>query len=107
MTTIEVDQQIHKRSPVATWEIVDVVFPAVADTDYVIRHSLRPADPTSVHYTIIRATTGGTVYESQDIGRKPPTSSYLVLRSDVASWKGRLLLFTLKTPEPFIPMEIV
>lgn len=76
------------------WEFVDVTFPTVANTDLVIRHKLGPAVPGSVHYQVVRQSTPGTVYEAPTgtVGARKWTSDYIVLRSDTASWNGRLVL---------------
>ena len=103
----EITQLVQKTVPAGKWQIVDVVFPATGGTDCVIRHSLSPASPYDVHYTVLRTTTGGDVYEPQGATAKPWTKDYIVLRSATNSWKGRLLLSLLKTNTPFIPSEIV
>lgn len=98
--------QLHRRLPWGKWQIVDVKFPSGANTDYVIGHDLGPTDPQDVHYTVLKQTTAGTIYQSFAGSAKPWTTSYIVLRSDTSNWKGRILLTLLKNPMTFNPMEI-
>lgn len=102
-----ITQLNHKTNPIGKWTYVDVQFPATPNTDCVIRHGLLPDSPNDVEYSIVRTTTGGTVYEPLEVvGAKASTTQYIILRSDTASWKGRLLLTVPKSPKPFNPLEI-
>lgn len=94
------DQELHLRIPFGIWQIVDVTFPSTPDTNLVIRHTLAPTKPGDVHYTVIKQTTAGVVYEALDADRKLWTPEFIVLRSDVGGWNGRLLLSLLKTSKP-------
>jgi len=105
---VRLDIELHNRTPVGRWEIVDVELGG-ADLDFVIPHNLKPSNPYDVHYSVIKQTTAGVLYEAVQ-GSTPNAkaweSDYIVLRSDVANWKGRLLLFILKRPIPFVPLDL-
>lgn len=94
--TTEVEQT--ERDPFVGWQAVDVQFPSTPHSDYVIRHGLTVDNPKDVHYRVIKQFTSGTVYEASDAIW---THEYVVLRSDVANWTGRLLLGTLAEPAVF------
>lgn len=100
---IDLSGALAERWPFAKWELVDVTFPTTPDTDLTIPHLLKPSTPGDVHYMVIKQTTAGVVYETDVVGRKPSTTNFLVLRSDVASWHGRLLLGLLADPLIFTP----
>lgn len=105
---VRLDIEIHNRIPFGRWQIVDVEF-AAADTDFVIPHDLEPSSPYDVHYTVLRQTTTGVVYEvnrGETADAKAWESDYIVLRSDVANWKGRLLLTVLKRQKEFSPLDL-
>ena len=97
ITSTSVAVQIHKATPVGRWEVVDVAFGAVPNEDLVIPHSLTPSASEQVHYQVVRAATPGTIYEPMDDGTaKTGNRNYIVLRSDTANWRGRLLLSIFK-----------
>lgn len=79
--------------PFSQWEEVDVTFPAVANTDLVIPHTLTPPTPDHVNYVPIRKDRALDVYHDTSATRRPWQSTYIVLRSTVASARVRLLLF--------------
>lgn len=80
---------LNKRDPFASWEWYDVQFPATPHTDLVIPHTLTVDEPKDVHYRVIKQFTAGTVYEAPSAVW---THEYVVLRSDVGGWTGRILL---------------
>lgn len=82
-----------KTQPYAQWEKVDVTFPAGANTDVEVPHSLLPPTPEHVNYVVIRADRAVRVYHNTAFNRKPWQSSYILLRADVASAKATLFLF--------------
>ena len=90
--------ELNIRDPFQQWQIVDVQFPSTANTDYVIRHKLAPQNPRDVHYRVIKQFNNGVVYESAAPGGKQWGSDFIVLRSDKASWCGRILLGVVKYP---------
>lgn len=97
VTPKDLDITLHDRVPDGQWEIVDVVFPATAQTDFQIPHSLSPASPEQLEYTVLRQATPGTVYEDRSATRTPWGPGFIILRSDTASWTGRILLRVLKS----------
>ncbi len=106
---IKLDIELHNRIPFGRWQIVDVKFPTSANTDYVIPHMLEPSDPYDIQYVVLRQTMAGNVYEANRgivSDAKAWTTDFIVLRSDVASWTGRLLLVTLKKPITFSPLDL-
>lgn len=96
-TNSDFDIALHERTPVAQWQIVEVEFPSTPDTDYEIVHRLKPPTAEEVEYTVLRQSTAGVVYEDRSAGRRKWGPNFIVLRSDTASWKGRLLLQVLKS----------
>jgi hypothetical protein len=107
VTPKELDIELHDRVPDGQWEIVDVVFPATAGADFQIPHSLSPASPEQVEYTVLRQATPGTVYEDRSSTRAAWNPGYIVLRSDTASWTGRLLLRVLKSSLLWTPGQSI
>lgn len=79
--------------PFAQWEEVDVVFPAAANTDLIIRHTLLPTLPEQVNYIPIRKGQAGDVYHDTTGTRVPWQLGYIRLRCSVASAKVTLLLY--------------
>ncbi len=98
--TPNLDVTIHLYVPDGQWEIVDVTFPSTPDTDYKIRHNLTPPSNEQIEYTVLRQSTPGVVYEDRSPSRVPWGEKFIVLRSDVSSWHGRLMLRVLKNPLP-------
>lgn len=94
------DAALRRQLPMRQFEYVTAVFGA-ADTDTVIPLTvLRPEDPETLRWLDI---TPGTVYTGTDArasvyrssapGRLPFGATYLVLRSTVANYTTRLLVF--------------
>jgi hypothetical protein len=104
ITPLEVDRAIHEHLPWAAWAIVDIVFPSTAYTDCQIVYptNLFVENPEEVQYTVLRQATPGTVYEDRSSTRTPWGRGFIILRSDLADWTGRLLITTLKTPKKFL-----
>lgn len=82
-----------KTQPYAQWEEVDVTFPAAANTDLEISHSLLPPTAEHVNYIVTRADRAVKVYHNTAFNRKPWQRDYILLRADVASAKVSLFLF--------------
>lgn len=82
-----------KAQPYAQWELVDVTFPATANVDFAISHTLTPPSPEHVNYSIVRAAQANRVYHDASALRKVWQPGNIILRSDVASAKVRLLLW--------------
>lgn len=79
--------------PFAQWEEVDVTFPAVANTDIEVPHSLSPANPEGVYYLPVRNGQAATVYHDATGTRKVWQTKQIYLRANVASAKVTLLLY--------------
>jgi hypothetical protein len=95
------NKDILKFQPFGEYEYVDVSF-AAADVDTVIPYSvLTPEDPNSVRWIDINPTTvwdgatdtRGYVYRSANPLRRDFGTNYIILRSNVAGYATRLLLF--------------
>lgn len=93
---------INRHRPQDRFEYVDVTFTA-ADTDVVIPYTLlRPNNPNDVRWQDVTpsAVYNGSIdvvpslYCSATPSRKLWSRSYIVLRSSVAGYSTRLLLFT-------------
>jgi hypothetical protein len=65
---------------------------ALANVDTTIEHDLRPSDPETVMYQVMRADRACRIYDDQSGTRKPWAADYVILRSDVAGASVRLLL---------------
>lgn len=87
---------LHSVVPDGQWQIVDVSFTA-ANADVQIAHTLSPADPADVEYSVIRLNAAAVVYEDQSASRQHWADGFIVLRAS-AICKARLLLRVLKTP---------
>lgn len=79
--------------PYAQWQIVDVVFPATINTDYIIQHSLLPVSPEQVNYSVIRKGQIVDVYHDASGTRRPWQDGYIILRANVGNAKASLLLW--------------
>ena len=96
------DSYFRQRFPHKRFEYVNVTFTA-ADTDVTIPYTkLRPSDPDAISFTDVTpgaVYSGGIdlfpkIYKSARPDRKVWARPYLVLRSTVAAYTTRLLLFT-------------
>lgn len=84
--------------PLAQWEVVDVTFPTGANTDCVIPHTLSPHNPEAINYIPIRKAQAADVYHDVSGTRTAWQSTYIILRSTVASARVTLLLFVSHAP---------
>jgi hypothetical protein len=103
----KLDVDLNKRDPFVNWQMVDVQFPDTPNTDFLIPHNLRVANPYDIHYKVVKAFTPGDIYESDDVDAKKWTPDYIVLRSDMGGWTGRIQLGTLWDVENFNPGQFV
>ncbi len=87
---------IAQSVPFAQYQVVDVEFPSTADSDLIVRHGLDVKNPYDVQFTVLKQYQPGSVYEDDTIDKRPWQLGYVVLRSDTASWRGRLLLSVLR-----------
>ena len=98
ISLVDVTVAIHRVTPAGRWELVDVTFPTIPNTDLTIPHGLQPLGNEEVYYTVVRQATSGTIYEVfNEAGARSSQRNYLVLRSDTAEWHGRLLLTIIKS----------
>lgn len=82
-----------KTQPFAQWQEVDVTFPAIADTDVVVEHSLAPPTVDHINYRPQRKDRAADVYHDTSATRKQWQTGYILLRSNVANAKMTLLLW--------------
>lgn len=85
--------------PFAQWEEVDVTFPAVANTDIEVPHSLTPNTPEGVYYFPVRNAQASVVYHDTSVTRKVWQTNQIYLRANVANAKVTLLLYVPRTPK--------
>lgn len=83
---------LYAGSPFGQYERVEVTFPSTANLDTVIKHGLQTVAPDSVEYLVLKSDRAGSVYHDQSATRKAWGSTFIVLRSSVASQKVTLLL---------------
>lgn len=79
--------------PFAMWEEVEVNFPSTPNTDVVVPTTLQPTNPNTINYLPLRKSAAADVYHDVSITRKAWQPTYILLRSNVASVKMRLLLY--------------
>lgn len=77
----------------ADWLEVEVTFPSTVNTDLVVPHDLGADDPNTILYLPLRSDRACDVFHDTSATRKPWTSTYILLRSNVANAKVRLLLY--------------
>lgn len=89
---------VQQGVPSIAFEVVDVTFDAVANVDTIIQTSLRPTNPEDVLFQLVELTfltapaSMPCIYKDGSTTRKPWNTGYIVLRSNVASVKCKLLL---------------
>jgi hypothetical protein len=105
-TRAQLISELDDRDPFVSWQVVDVQFPEEENTDFVIPHNLRVNHPRDVHYRVIKQFTNGDIYESANADAKKWESDFIVLRSDVPKWTGRILLGVLKKVVRFATNEL-
>jgi len=94
----KVENQLEKRTPLASFEYVDVTFNANANSDTVITHTLEPDNPEDIDYEVVRwnfssaPATVPVVYRDSSATRKTWNEGYIVLRCNVASASATLRL---------------
>ena len=89
-----VNDRIGKISPFGQFEFHTITFSATPGVDTAIAHGLRPSPADSVGYFVIQQSAAGSVYQDSSITRRPWTASTIYLRSDVASLRVVLVIFT-------------
>jgi hypothetical protein len=86
---------LRKRSPFASWQIVEVLFPSTAGVDIEIPHALTPPIPDQIGWLVLRSSGPG------QITRAPTalwSATYIRLRSTLTSHRATLLLFVPISP---------
>jgi len=66
-------------------QVVHATFPASANTDLDIRHTLTPSDPEWVDYQVLKADRACCLYHDTSRTRKAWTKGVVYLRCNVAS----------------------
>ena len=84
--------------PFGQFEFHTITFSATPGVDTAIAHGLRPSPADSVGYFVIQQSAAGSVYQDSSITRRPWTASTIYLRSDVASLRVVLVIFTPSVP---------
>ena len=83
-------------TPFTGFEYVDVTFGS-ANADFDIRTTLRPGDPETIDYLLMRSDRATSIYHDQSGTRRTWRRGYIVLRSSVASAAVTLLLLIRRT----------
>ena len=73
------------------FQVVDITF-ATADVDTVVEHNLRPAVPEHAAYIVLQSSGPANIYHDMAAARRPWASGTLLLRSDTANVRVRLLV---------------
>jgi len=101
-SVILADAALRREIPQTQFEYADVTFQA-ADTDTIIPYNrIKVDDPDNIRWLDVTpgaVFVGGVdsipkIYQSSAPTRKLRTTAYVVLRSTVAGYRTRLLLFT-------------
>lgn len=88
--------EMKAATPATDHQYLEVTFGA-ANTDFDIRHDLKPSNPENIHYIVVRADRATSLYHDQSGTRRAWKAGYIVLRSSVANAKVTLLLQTPRT----------
>lgn len=92
-SVLQVTDQIQRAVPFARFEYKSVVM-GTAGTDQAINHNLQPTRPDDVGYVVVQQSAAGSVFQDLSATRRAWTSSTIYLRSDTASLRCILLIFT-------------
>jgi hypothetical protein len=87
---LKLDADLKKKSPFASWQMVEVTFPPVPYVDLDIPYQLETSDPTQVGFLVLRQSSPAGVWKSPS---QANTSQYIRLRSTVGGLRATLLLF--------------
>jgi hypothetical protein len=80
--------------PFGQVEFVSLTMAENADTDTAVRHHLHPESESKVGYIVIQQSAAGSVYHDITPTRRVWATDTIYLRSNVASLRVVLLLFT-------------
>jgi hypothetical protein len=83
--------EVEKGLPFSAFTYIDVTF-ETANLDVQVDHTLRPITPEDINYQVVRADRACLIYHDQSATRRPWGRGYILLRSDTAGAKVRLLL---------------
>lgn len=86
-----IPEQIDKRSPTASWQIVQVTF-TEPSVDLVIPHRLETPDPEQITYEVLRVTGPCNVWHDGSPDRIPWGKGYVRLRCNQAPIQADILL---------------
>lgn len=89
--------ELYQSSPATRFQYLTVTFPASANTDLDIPHTLAPFNFDEVDYEIVRKDRACDVYNDQSGTRKAWTATTLYLRCSVASAVVQLRLSIRRT----------
>lgn len=78
-------QELAQSSPFYRFEYRTVTFPATANTDIDVPHSLTPANPEAVDYEVVGKDRACDVYNDLSGARRKWNATYITLRCSVAS----------------------
>jgi hypothetical protein len=98
LRSLRTEASLRRGIPYGSFEYVDVVFNAVADTDTDIRHSLSPGNPEDIDWEVVQwrftSFPGGGAIVYKDIGatRRPWGDGYVILRCNIDSAQATLRL---------------
>jgi len=84
-------EQLDKRSPTASWQVVQVTF-TEASADLVIPHRLETPDPEQITYQVLRQTGPAVVYHDGSPDRIPWGKGYVRLQCNQAPIQADILL---------------
>lgn len=86
------EDSLLRLCPTRQWELVTVTFPATANTDLDIAHTLGIQDPDLVDYLVVQAAQPCQVWHDTSATRTPWASGLLRLRCTVPTAKVVILL---------------
>lgn len=92
------EERLQSATPSARFEFQDVLF-STAHMDVVVQHGLRPTGGEQIAYVVVQSTGPAHVYQDASSTRRKWTQDTIVLRSDTANVRVRLLLFLPATDE--------
>lgn len=92
-TFLRLTDQIQREVPFARFELQYVAFSS-AGVDAVINHHLDPLKANDVGYIVVQQSAAGSVFQDMSAARRLWTTDTIYLRSDTASLKVVLLIFT-------------
>lgn len=77
--------EMRKSTPHLTFQYLTVTFPATANIDYPIAHTLTPLNPESIDYEVVGKDRACDVYNDQSGTRLAWKAGYIILRCNTVS----------------------